>query len=728
MQLQTPRTLGQAIEHDRGGRSPRIPGEAIVKTLGPLDTVALEAQVAPLGFEVARQFDLSDEQRERLGGDLYLVRAKDVATDEALARLTSARGIAYAAPNDRLQCEAEPTLCATDAPAPDLATPAPSAQPRVPDDLDSRLWGLANRSRPGADVHALDAWNITTGRREGGPVVAVLDSGIDYRHPDLAANMWVNPDPKAPDRHGYSFIDNTPDPIDQNMHGTHVAGTIAAVGNNAQGVVGVNWEGRLMAVKFMDAEGRGTVAGAIDGMLYADRHGARVVNASWGGPGFNQAVYDVIKSSRALYIVAAGNSSTDSDQQPVYPAAYDLPNIISVAASSPSDGRHRTSNFGRATVDVAAPGEDILSTVPNGGYETLSGTSMAAPHVAGAAALLLSRFPDLTNAQVKDRIVYGSDRVDAWQGLTVSEGRLDVHRALDDDTAAPAALGALRADAVGLASTVLSFTATGDDGAKGTAAAYDLRIADRPIAVGAPRAGEVAFEAAPRFSTPAPSAAGSTERVIVRFPPSEAQRTLYAALRVYDNVGNVAPTAFATVKVPAAKASFSDREASAPGWQADAPWQPQRDASRGRVWAALSDELLPNGLDASLTTPPLDLTGARSALLEFALSHSLDRRHDFLLVETSADGGQRWTERARYTDRGDWSTQRLDISDLAGTRGLVRFRVVTDDKVRSRGAAIDDIVVWTALAQGDAEHVSPIARTPRALVRDADERGREGAG
>ncbi|NDD31374.1 MAG: hypothetical protein EB084_24245 [Proteobacteria bacterium] len=173
---------------------------------------------------------------------------------------------------------------------------------------------------------------------------------------------------------------------------------------------------------------------------------------------------------------------------------------------------------------------------------------------------------------------------------------------------------------------------------------------------------------------------------------------MYAALRAYDNVGNVTPTAFATVKVPAAQAAFADREASAAGWKVDLPCQPQRDASRGSVWAARSDELLPNGLDASLTSPTLDLAKARSALLEFSVSYNLERRHDFLLVETSADGGKQWTERARYTDRGDWSTQRLDVSDLAGTRALVRFRVITDDKVRSRGAAVDDIVVWTERA------------------------------
>lgn len=687
-----PSRQGNPIE----GRVERAAEEVIVKTRGALDSVTLASRVAPLGLAVVRQFEMSDARRARLGGDLYLLRGAEAASEQQQRALEAVPDIVYAAPNDRI-------TCASPAEAAKCSSVTAGGAGRSPNDLDPRLWGLRNTARPGADIGAVEAWGLTTGRRQDGPIVAVLDSGIDYRHPDLAANMWNNPDPRAADRHGYSFVDNTPDPMDRNQHGTHVAGTIAAVGDNGQGVVGVSWEGRLMAVKFLDANGSGTVAGAISGMLYADDHGARIVNASWGGPGFNQAVYDVIRSSSALYVVAAGNSGSDNDRAPIYPASYDLPNIISVAASTPTDERHRTSNHGRLSVDLAAPGRDILSTVPDGGLAVLSGTSMAAPHVAGAAALVWSRFPNLTPEQVKARLLYGSDRVPAWAGLTVTGGRLDAFRALESDATPPKRVGDLRALATGLSSAVVAWTATGDDGSAGTAAACEMRVSSRPIVEGVPRPGEVGFDEAEPVDTAVPGPSGTSERNVIRYEPAPSPRTLHVALRAVDNVGNASPLATVAIQVPGAEAVFDDRGAPAPGWACDAPWSSQSDPVRGRVWGALPTDRLPNDLDAALTSPVIDLRGRTTATLSFAVSRDLDPRRDFLLVETRSEGEATWRERARFSGRGEWERQLLDVADLAGRGAQMRFRLVTDSVVRSRGAAVDDVVLWSDVRRVGAE-------------------------
>ncbi len=253
----------------------------------------------------------------------------------------------------------------------------------LPDDVRfGELWGLHNTGQSdgtaGADIKAPAAWEITTGSRE--VIVAVLDTGVDYTHPDLAANMWVNPGEVAgtgvdddgngyiDDVHGINAITGTGDPFDDHGHGTHCAGTIGAVGDNGIGITGVNWDVSIMAVKMLDANGNGTVASAIAAFEYAAAHGADIISNSWGGfyP-FSQAEYDAIASIDALFVFAAGNEGRDNDGlYKYYPASYDLPNIISVGASDHNDQRAGFSNIGATTVDVFAPGVGILSTVPTG--------------------------------------------------------------------------------------------------------------------------------------------------------------------------------------------------------------------------------------------------------------------------------------------------------------------------------------------------------------------------
>jgi subtilisin family serine protease len=287
--------------------------------------------------------------------------------------------------------------------------------------------------KAGADIKATEAWARATGSKN--VVVAVIDTGVDYNHPDIRPNMWIKPkaNPSDPDVFGFNAINGKEDPMDDNAHGTHCAGTIGAVGDNAQGVVGVTWNVSIMGVKFLSGSGSGTLADAIKAIDYATQNGAQIMSNSWGGGGFSQTLLDAIKRARdkgILFVAAAGNDGSNNDSQPAYPASYDVDNIISVAASNNLDNMASFSNFGTRTVHLMAPGENILSTTPNNRYQSFSGTSMATPHVSGAAALLLGQEPSLDYTELRERILKSTDK---WKGLkrkVASSGRLNVYNML----------------------------------------------------------------------------------------------------------------------------------------------------------------------------------------------------------------------------------------------------------------------------------------------------------
>ena len=227
-----------------------------------------------------------------------------------------------------------------------------------------------------------------------------------------------------------------------------MAGIIGAQGNNALGITGVNWDANIMSLKFLDENGEGNTADAANAIDYAVAHGARIVNASWGGPSFSQALYGSIKRAGergTLVVAAAGNEGVNADVQPDYPAAFDLPNIVSVAATDRADQLLDFSNYGAKSVDLGAPGDDVYSTVPTvsdpSGYAAFSGTSMAAPFVAGAAALYLSKFPQASVDQIKAALLQTRDRLPTLAGKTVSGGRLEprahARRGLALDAARP---------------------------------------------------------------------------------------------------------------------------------------------------------------------------------------------------------------------------------------------------------------------------------------------------
>ncbi|MGZ8939155.1 MAG: S8 family serine peptidase, partial [Limisphaerales bacterium] len=313
------------------------------------------------------------------------------------------------------------------------------------------LWGLNNiggqRSLADADIDAPEAWSITTGSPD--VLIGVLDTGIDISHSDLAANIWTNPGEipnDGVDNDGNGYVDDVNgwdfwngdrtiyDPADGDGHGTFVAGIIGASGNNGLGVVGVNWNAKIMPLKFIGPE-VGYFSGAADAVRYAAEKGVKVINGSFGrfstGPGdVGQGLKDVIQASGILFVAAAGNEKVNTDTTPFFPASYDLDLVISVAATDKQDKLASFSNFGATSVDLGAPGVGIFSTVPNNQINIGAGTSFAAPCVAGVAGLIYARFPGLTPIEVKNRILAGVDPVSALAGKSVTGGRLNAANSL----------------------------------------------------------------------------------------------------------------------------------------------------------------------------------------------------------------------------------------------------------------------------------------------------------
>ncbi|MGK7910222.1 MAG: S8 family serine peptidase [Synechococcus sp.] len=321
---------------------------------------------------------------------------------------------------------------------------------RVPsDERFGEQWALENTGQtggtPDADIDASAAWDIRTSTQE--ILIGVIDSGVDYNHPDLKNNIWVNPGEIADngmdddgngfvdDVHGYDFVNDDGDPFDDDSegHGTHVTGTIAAKGNNYVGVTGVNWNAKVASIKFLDENGAGTTFNAVKAIEYASTIGVDITNNSWEESGFKPALRDAIAAAGEqgqLFIASAGNIAADSDRQPTYPGSYGLDNVITVAATDDRDRLAGFSNFGAQSIDLAAPGVNILSTLPGNRYGVLSGTSMATPHVTGVVSLLLAEFPTLSPAEIKQLLLDSVDPIPELADKTVSGGRLNAYKAL----------------------------------------------------------------------------------------------------------------------------------------------------------------------------------------------------------------------------------------------------------------------------------------------------------
>jgi hypothetical protein len=502
--------------------APYVPGDVLIKFkpgTGPSERANIRAQLAAQKVSAFR----SGFEHWRLGPGRN--------TEQTIAQYRGNPHVAYIEPNYVVGINVAPN------------------DPRYPE-----LWGMHNTGQTGGtagvDIDAERAWNVSTG--SSSVVVAVIDTGIDYNHPDLAANVWTNPGEIAgngvdddgngfiDDIHGWDFVNHDNNPFDDNNHGTHCSGTIGGAGDNAVGVAGVNWHVKIMALKFLNGGGSGSTADAVSAIDYGTMMGVDVMSNSWGGGGFSQALLDAINGAAAadiVFVAAAGNGGSDgvgddNDVTPNYPSNYDAPNVIAVAATDHIDARASFSNYGLHTVDLAAPGVDILSTTPGATYSVFSGTSMATPHVAGACALIRAVSPGISAVNLKQVLLSFVDPIPAMAGRSVSGGRLNIFFPIaEPDNTAPGFVDDLATETPTSNSLFLRWTATGDDGATGTASSYDIRystalIDDGNFSAAAPVAG------AP---LPAPSGTVQTMEALGLDPDT----TYYFAMKVKDEWGNI---------------------------------------------------------------------------------------------------------------------------------------------------------------------------------------------
>jgi len=521
-----------------------VPGEILVRFRNDSATAKSrnrsELAIEESGRPISVQIESLTQGPEIVKG-LRLARVKLSDTTRAITALRARPDVLYAERNYVLQSSAVPN------------------DPRFPEMVNLQNTGAGGL--PGG-MAAEQAWDTTTGSDT--VVIGVVDTGVDIDHPDLKDNIWRNlaevpdngidddGDGYVDDVNGWDFYNNDKTVFDNSnidAHGTHVAGTIGAVGNNGLGVVGVSWHVKLMPLKFLGSpDGTGTTSQAISALQYAkmmhDRGvNLRAVNASWGGTAFSQALLDAIgelNSAGILFVAAAGNEGMDNDSFPSYPANYDVPNVISVGAEDQFLQRAPFSNFGRQTVDIYAPGVKILSTIPQGTYGLLSGTSMAAPHVTGTAALICAARPGIPLTQLKNSILFGSYIVAVREKKLVATTHLKadtaLQSALENDNVVPGQVSDVRIASRTGRQVDLNWTAVGDDGfGGGQAALYKISFVEVMRTI----------SSASLASQPAPP--GSSQHEAVNIPYQHTSGKL--KIVTFDNAGNEGAAAYVDVSV-----------------------------------------------------------------------------------------------------------------------------------------------------------------------------------
>ena len=634
---------------------------------------------------------------------------------------------------------------------------------------------------PDADMDAREAWNITTGSPD--VLVAVIDTGVDYNHPDLIANIWTNPFEVAGDGldndgngyiddiHGIDTISDSGDPMDCQLtfpcgHGTEVSGVIGATPFN-EGTVGVAWRVGIVAVKLIKANDTATAADAVKAFHYVNYlknvQGQNIVatNNSWLDKGLanSQSLKDAMANldqpgmAPILHVLGAGNQNENNDVRPKYPANYDLDNIISVAATVQNDHYGSFSNYGATSVDLAAAGDLIHTTYLHDGYcFECWGTSMAAPQVTGAAALVWSAFPGLTAAQVKERILAGVDPIghlgNNWQKPTLTNGRLNVARALagaaaEQDNQRPAVVRDLMVADASFQSVTLTWTATGDDGSRGRASLYDIRYATTPIT-------SITWETAVRvLGEPGPKLSGAAETFTVT--GLDPGTNYYFAFKVRDNMGNESALSdVAQASTAPATTLFSDNmEGGANGWTSSGLWHQSsfRANSPVRSWyygiEATRNYATGGANSGELTSPPINLRSAVQPVLIFRQWRQIEDvplAFDFAKVQistgsnrwdtlhqspfTTALAPENWQNRAVavgwntpfHTELStpQWVSQAVDLSPYVGQTIRIRFAFDTgiDGLFNNfEGWYVDDVNVF------DVGSLAPSGRQPIANAR-----------
>jgi len=619
-------------------------------------------------------------------------------------------------------------------------------------------------SLPDADIDAPEAWKITTGSPD--VYVAIIDSGVEYDHPDLIANMWTNPGEIAGDGidndrngyvddiHGYDFLNDDGDPMDDYGHGTNCAGVIAASPFN-EGTVGVAWRVGIIAIKVIGSDGEGsTESDMVKAFQYINYlknvQGVNIVatNNSYGGgtaESFSLAVRDAMAGvdqpgmSPILHVCGAGNDSDDLEVTPLFPGAYNLENIITVAATDANDRYMDFSSYGATSVDLAAPGVNNFTTWLHHQTSLFGGTSASTPFVTGAAALVWSAFPNLTAAQVKQRIL---DNVDPIGQIgnnsskpTLTNGRLNIAKALagapvENDNKAPAVVSNLSLGGTTFQSATLNWTATGDDGITGRAAFYDVRYSTTPIT------GNNWDSAIRVLGESGPKTSGSAETLTVAgLGPAQ---TYYFAMKVRDNMGNQSGLSNITqTTTAAADTVFNDNmEHGVNGWTASGLWHQSTSRANSPTTAWYY------GIEASmnydtgtansgvLTSPLIDLrkpgtapvliyrewremedvslfdtarvqVSAKTNTWETVYQSELSTAIDPLNWQDSAAlyAGWNLTLKSKFSTP-QWVSRAIDLSAYAGKKIQIRFvfDTVNDGFNNFEGWHVDDVNVFSAAA------------------------------
>jgi len=569
----------------------------------------------------------------------------------------------------------------------------------LPNDASfGQQWDLHNTGQSGGTNDADIDWPEAWPRATGSPVtVAVCDDGVQYTHPDLAANIWSNPDEIAgngidddangfiDDTNGWDFATNDRDPMPTagNSHGTHVAGTVGAVTNNGIGVAGTAPNVRIMCMRMYSGQST-WMSALIQSIDYARQNGASIITVSYNIDGYTHLLIEAIQRAAAadvIYVNSAGNSAQNIDTRRGVIKSF-ANNVVFVASTTRLDQLSSFSNFG-TSVDIAAPGSDILSTVPGNTYGLSSGTSMAAPHMAGALAAVRAKFPGLSARGALDRIINTSDDMPSLN--SIAGGRINLNAALAEDNVAPGIPSNVRNTHYSSDALKILFEAPGDDGMVGQVASYDVRVNTTFIHSGN-------FATSRRiYPEIAPTSPGQTATMVVNgLSPG---KTYYVAMQAIDDVGNRSAIVFGKSGMTTRPLTiFESAEGVAQFTAVTGPWAMTNSqaASGLRSWTDSPSGDYANNLNIELrSNASYPVVGTR--ILRFAAKMTLETGFDFLHVEVSADNGTTWTGLGRLTGQADWRTYSYPLTEYAGQSLRVRFRMTTNGSGVRDGVYIDDV-------------------------------------